>query len=256
VNFSLGKGSVLQVIYRAKKGQVSYGEPIGILLLDTFAPFIPGDVGNATTYQFPVRYRVVKGFTVERLLFQKDTSALELLIEAGQELVKEGVKAITGDCGYMALFQRDLANALGVPVFMSSLLQVPLISKMLGEQEKVGIICAHSKSLDEFLLQAVGIDSAIPTVIRGMENCNYFYKAAIEEIGELDAEQIRKEVVFVAENMVAENPEVKAILLECSMLPPYSAAISEKLKIPVFDYITMINYVYSALVKKEYKGYM
>lgn len=243
------------MIYKAKKGQISYGEPIGILLLDTFAPFIPGDVGNATTYSFPVRYQTVKDFSVTRL-FNKDITALDSLIEAGQELVQAGVKAITGDCGYMALFQKELANELEVPVFLSSLLQVPFISRMLRENEKVGIICANSQIMDSTLLNAVGIHPSVPLHIKGLEGQENFYKAAIEEMGTLDYDQIEKEVVSVAKEMVEEDPQVKAILLECSMLPPYAASVQEAVRIPVFDYVTMINYVYSSLVKKRFDGYM
>ncbi|WP_040209061.1 aspartate/glutamate racemase family protein [Neobacillus jeddahensis] len=243
------------MIYEARKGQVSYGESIGILLLDTFAPFIPGDVGNATTYSYPVRFRKVEGFSVTRL-FNKDLTALDAMVEACQELVNEGVKAITGDCGYMALFQKELAERVEVPIFLSSLLQVPFISQMLSKDEKVGIICADSRILDRELLAEVGVHATIPVCISGLENKEYFYQAAIEEVGTLDAQQIESEVVTAAKEMVEKDPMVKAILLECSMLPPYAAAVQEAVKLPVFDYVTMINYVHSSLVKNRYEGYM
>lgn len=243
------------MVYRARKGQVSYGEAIGILMLESYAPFIPGDVGNASTYGFPVRYRTVKNFTVERL-FNKDMSLLDSVIEAGEELVKDGVKAITGDCGYMALFQQELANCLEVPVFMSSLLQVPFISRMLRADEKVGIICASSNVLDPSLLEAVGIDPKISIHIRGLEDQPYFYQAAVAEVGILNSIEIEKEVISAAKQMVEKDPRVKAILLECSMLPPYGEAVQKAVNLPVFDYITMINYVYSAVVKKKYSGFM
>lgn len=95
------------MLYRANPGQVSYGESIGILLMDTYTPFVPGDVGNATTYSFPVRFQRVQGLTFDQLL-TKDQALVEPLLEAGHELVKEGVRAITGDCGYMAMFQKKL----------------------------------------------------------------------------------------------------------------------------------------------------
>lgn len=243
------------MIYEAKKGQVSYGEPIGILLLDTFAPFIPGDVGNATTYSFPVRFQRIEDFSVKRL-FNKDLTLLDSLVDACQKLVRDGVKAITGDCGYMALFQKELAERIEVPIFLSSLLQVPFISRMLGEDEKVGIICADSRILNRDLLEKVGIHDSIPISINGMEDKEHFYKAALEEVGILDAEQIEKEVVEVAKEMVKNDPKVKAVLLECSMLPPYGAAIHEAIQLPIFDYITMINYVHSAVVKKRFSGHM
>ncbi|HPB84134.1 MAG TPA: aspartate/glutamate racemase family protein, partial [Spirochaetota bacterium] len=92
------------MIIHAKKGQTSYGEAIGILMLDTFTPFIHGDVGNAATFPFPVRYQRVEGFTVTMAL-KKAGSVLDSIIEAAKELEREGVKAITGDCGYMILHQ-------------------------------------------------------------------------------------------------------------------------------------------------------
>ncbi|WP_134704477.1 aspartate/glutamate racemase family protein [Ammoniphilus sp. YIM 78166] len=243
------------MVYRARKGQVSYGEAIGILMLETYAPFIPGDVGNASTYSFPVRYQTVKDFTVDRL-FSKDMSLLDAVKQAGEQLVADGVKAITGDCGYMALFQRELAEHLEVPVFMSSLLQVPFISRMLRAEEKVGILCASSQVLDSTLLNAVGIHPGIGIRVKGLQDQPHFYSAALAEEGFLNSIEIEKEVVAVAKQMVEEDPLVQAILLECSMLPPYAEAVQKAVNLPVFDYITMINYVYSAVVKKRYAGFM
>jgi len=244
------------MLYKAKKGQASYGEAIGILLLDTsFAPYVPGDVANATTYSFPVRFKEINGLTVERI-FNKDISFLSRLIEAGRELVEKGVRAITGDCGFMALFQREVARQLEVPVFLSSLLQLPFLTRIIGEGQKVGIITANSKILDDALLKEVGIKDMNSIYIKGLEGKEYFRKAIIKEVGWLDSEKVKKEVVSTAEEMTKEDPRIKVILLECSCLPPYGAAVQEAVNLPVFDYITMINYIYSAVVKKKYEGFM
>lgn len=243
------------MLLKANKGQVSYGESIGIILLDTFTPFIPGDVGNATTYSFPVRYQTVKGLTFEKLL-QKDRSMLEPILEAGHNLVNEGVKAITSDCGYMAMYQEEVAKELRVPVFLSSLLQIPFISAMLGKDEKIGIICSKASNFENELLVKLGINPNISLVVKGMEGKENFVKAAHEEIGVLDPELIEEEVVDVAKEMVIEDPKVKIILLECSSLPPYAASVQRAVNLPVFDFITMINYLQSALVQSRYTGFM
>ena len=243
------------MIYKANKGQVSYGEAVGIILLDTYTPFIPGDVGNATTFNFPVRYRVIKNYTIERI-FNKDKTGLDDFMNAGKELVKDGVKAITGDCGYMALFQQDLTNELNVPVFLSSLLQVPFISSIIGSNHKVGIICANSAMLNQQLLDAVGINPSTPHFIKGLEGKPHFFEAAIKENGTLDSRELEREVVSIAREMVKEEPLIKAILLECSLLPPYGAAVHQAVNLPVFDYVTMINFVYSAVIKKKFSGFM
>jgi hypothetical protein len=212
------------VIYTTQKGKVSSGEAIGILLLETSVPFIPGDVANATTYSFPVRFRKVEGFSVRRAL-SKDSSVYENLLEGARDLVQQGVRAVTGDCGFMGIHQKKLAGELGVPVFLSSLLQIPFISLLIGENAKVGIITADSKSLSTDLLEAVGVSDPTNLVISGLEDSQQFYQFAIEETGSLDAGAVEKEVVSVARRMVAESPQVRAILLECSLLPPYGAAV-------------------------------
>ena len=243
------------MIYKARRGQASFGEAIGILLLDTFAPYIPGDVANATTYCFPVRFQKVEGFTVERAN-AKDTLIFDSHISAANKLVAQGVRAVTGDCGFMAIHQKEIARRLDVPVFLSSLLQIPFISRIIADGKKVGIITADSRSLDDSLLETIGIDTTENLKIKGMQDQTHFHESIIEEIGILDSERFEKEVVSVAKQIVDEDPSVKAILLECSLLPPYGAAVQEALDMPVFDYVTMINYVYSAVVKKRFEGFM
>lgn len=243
------------MIYTTPKKRFSAGEAIGILLLETAVPFIPGDVANATTYAFPVRFQKVAGFSVRRAL-SRDPAVYDDLRRAAGDLVQQGVRAVTGDCGFMGIHQKKLARELDVPVFLSSLMQIPFISMMIGEQAKVGVITADSKSLNADLLAAVGVADPTHLVIGGLEDSRQFCRFAIEETGSLDAGAVEKEVVTVARGMLAGNPSIRAMLLECSLLPPYGAAIQAALNLPVFDYITMINFVFSAVVKQEYTGYM
>jgi hypothetical protein len=243
------------MIYTTPKGQVSAGEAIGILLLETSVPFIPGDVANATTYAFPVRFQKVRGFSVQRALSQ-DPAVYADLRQAAGDLVQQGVRAVTGDCGFMGIHQKKLAGELGVPVFLSSLLQIPFISLLIGEDAKVGIVTADAKSLNADLLSAVGVYDTANIVVGGLEDSPEFYRFAIAESGSLDAAAVEQEVVAAARNMVADNPQVRALLLECSLLPPYAAAVQAAVNLPVFDYITMINYIFEAVVKRQYSGFI
>ena len=240
------------MIIHAKKGQTSYGEAIGILMLDTFTPFIHGDVGNAATFPFPVRYQRVEGFTVTMAL-KKAGSVLDSIIEAAKELEREGVKAITGDCGYMILHQQKVTQSVSVPVFLSSLLQLPFILSILPDEKKAGIICANSESLDDSLLEAAGIRDTGRLVVHGMQNYPAFHDTFIRETGTLDTEKVRKEMTDAARSLIAEHPDTGAILLECSCLPPYAAAVHEATGLPVFDYITMINHVHAAIAPRRYE---
>lgn len=243
------------MIYQTKPGQVSSGEAIGILLLDTAVPFIPGDVANASTYDYPVRFQKVGGFSVARAI-GKDPAVFEALQSAAEELVGQGVRAVTGDCGFMAFHQRRLAEALDVPVFLSSLLQIPFISAVIGPVEKVGVITADSRSLDDALLAASGVADPDRVAVAGLQDSKAFHSFAIEETGILDSTAVEEEVVAAAQRLVAAHPAVKAVLLECSLLPPYAAAVQQALNLPVFDYITMIDFVFRAVVKRTYVGFM
>lgn len=243
------------MIYHARKGQVSSGQAIGILLLDTAVPFIPGDVANATTYDFPVRFRRVEGFSVAKAL-GGDPSIYPHLKAAAEDLAGQGVRAVTGDCGFMAFHQRQLARELDLPVFLSSLLQIPFMLNLLGDGGKVGVLTADSRCLTPALLAAVGVTAGDRLVIEGLETRRRFYRFAIEEIGPLDTETVEAEVVAAAQAVAARDPAVRALLLECSLLPPYAAAVQAAVGLPVFDYITMINFVFSAVVRRPYAGFL
>ena len=113
---------------RLKGGFTNYGESIGILMLDTHFPRPPGDIGNARSYDFPVRYKIVKNAYTDRIMgHTPDPELIGSFVDAARELEAEGVKAITTSCGFLAPFQKHLAEAVSIPVFASSLLQVPMI---------------------------------------------------------------------------------------------------------------------------------
>ncbi|MBN9467171.1 MAG: aspartate/glutamate racemase family protein [Bosea sp.] len=236
------------------KSQSWYGQPIGILILDAAYPCVPGNVGNATTYDFPVCYQEVRGASIERLLTQRDPALAEPFVEAARELERRGVRAITGACGFMALFQRQVAGAVEIPVFLSSLMQVPFIHAATGKP--VGIITANASLLRAEHFDLLGISPSIPKSIAGMETQPEFRSAILEEKGTLDSAAIEAEVVAVARDLIGQAPETGAILLECSDLPPYARAVQEAVDRPVFDFNTMINYMHGAIVRRRYSGHL
>lgn len=243
------------MLYRvARTSQSWYGETIGILILNAAYPCIPGNVGNATTFPFPVRYEEVQGATIDRLLNQQDPQLAEPFVRAAQRLRDQGVRAVTGACGFMALFQREVAAALDVPVFLSSLMQIPFIHQITAKP--IGIITADASRLTPRHFENCAIPAGLPMAIAGMENQQEFREAVLEEKGTLNSAQIEAEVVGVAQGLVAANPEVGAIVLECSDLPPYAHAVQTATGLPVFDFITMIEYVHRALVRMPYNGFM
>ncbi|MDX1430855.1 MAG: aspartate/glutamate racemase family protein [Gammaproteobacteria bacterium] len=242
------------MIYRARRDQVVYGQAIGIIMMETFMPFPPGSPGNASTFRYPVRYELVRGATMERVVYRPDPALREPFLAAGRRLVADGVRAVSGNCGFMIQFQDDMARELPVPVFMSSLLQLPFVSRLLGPREKVGIITASRRTLtEEHLLAACG-GADIPLAVAGMEERPCFHAAIHAEQGELDFDRVEAEVVAVALEL-AEGEGVKAILFECTDLPPYAAAVQDATGLPVFDFTTMADHVFSGLVRRRFDGW-
>jgi hypothetical protein len=234
--------------------RVHYGTTLGVLVMQSRVPCVPGSVSNASSYGYPVIHRVVKGLDVQRLVFQGDLSLAEPVIEEARELEKAGVSAITADCGYMALFQNQVAAAVKVPVCLSSLLQVRFMLSLLPPGRKVGVVCADAKSLRPAILEAVGITPSSPVVIAGMNGKPAFWSAIMDENGELDSDAIEREVVEVSSELVSKHPDIGALLLECSEFPAYAAAVQAAVRRPVFDFMTMLNYVYASLAQKRYSG--
>jgi hypothetical protein len=243
--------------FHAKRGQVGYGFSIGVLMLDCNIPFVPGDVGNASTYDFPVQYLLVPGATGDAVIRRQDPALTPRFIEAAEQLVGQGVRAITGDCAYMGAYQRDVADAVDVPVFISSLMQVPLVLSMLRADQKLAVLVANGETVGNRLLEPVGIvgEARERCVFRGLEDKEQFRSVFLEETGDIDVARIEDEMVQTAAEVLETEPSIGAYLFECSDMPPYSAAVQRATGLPVFDWIGFINYVHHAVVRMPYQGF-
>jgi hypothetical protein len=237
---------------KVRGGRNLYGHPIGILVLDTVFPRIPGDIGHAATFPFPVLYHKVRNASPSRVVREGDPALLEGFIQGARALEAGGVLAITTSCGFLAMFQRQLAEAVRVPVFTSALQMVPLVSRMLGPDRTVGILTVEGRALGPRHLAGAGIAEDIPVVIWGLEGGQAFTPVLLDNELELDVDAARRENVDAAREMVERHPEVGAIVLECTNMPPYAAAIREATGLPVFDITSLIRMVYAALVPPVY----
>lgn len=229
----------------------SAGHAIGIIAVDLIYPKLPGNVANATTYNYPVLYKKVN-FNIEKL-FVGDPKIENEIIAAARELEAEGVRAIIGACGYFAHFQKQVAEAVNVPVFLSSLCQIPVIKMGLKQSQKIAVFAASGENLNDKLLQNVGVDSK-DFVIQNIGNLESFAPIRWGKT-KLDNARLTKDLVEVTRSLIKEQPDIGAILLECSDLPPYASDIQRASGLPVFDFITLINWVQQAVVQKRYFGY-
>jgi len=239
------------------KGGINYyGMAIGVLGADSRFPKPPGHIKHAPSFEFPILYRTIPGATIQRILHQPDDGLREQVCEVARELEREGVRAITGSCGFLALFQRVLCDSVNVPVYASSLIQIPLVHHMLPNNKRVGVLTADSSCLTDQHLRAVGADG-IPVAIEGMEESQEFRDVILDaRRDDMDFDQVRTEVVAAAERLQSANPDLGAIVLECTDMPPYAHAVQRATGLPVFDLTTLTNMVYQAVVRRPYTGFM
>ncbi|MEJ2096328.1 MAG: aspartate/glutamate racemase family protein [Deltaproteobacteria bacterium] len=219
---------------------------VGILMLDTTFPRIPGDIGNPNTFSFPVIYKVVKGAFPDIVLTNPDSALLDAFLMAAQELVQKGVKAISTSCGLLAIFHRQLVAALDVPVYTSSLLQIHMLQSIVKENQTIGVITVSAPSLTARHFAGVGIEHCSPVII-GMEAAEEFSSVFIRGKSTIDVEKCRKEMETAALKLKRAHSNIGAIVLECTNMPPYSRAVQKAAGVPVFDVVTMLNYAYAAL---------
>ncbi len=232
-----------------KGGFTNYGQEIGILMLDTIFPRIPGDIGNARSYNFPVRYKVVKGAKTDKIMRDEpDLDMLKPFIQAAQELEREGVKAITTSCGFLSPFQKEIASAVSIPVFTSALILVPLVRAMLNREKAIAIFTERAHHLNERHFNGVGWSSKdIPVIIKGMKENAVFPSVFIGNSFDLKSEILEQEMEEMAREVMAENPDTGAIVLECTNMGPFSRNIQAIAGVPVFGINNLFELIHYAV---------
>lgn len=249
---------------KARKDHRCYGMGLGIIILDDVYPGFPGDVRNASAFPFPVQYEIVEGVDIWALVHEEDKSpCLEPIRKAAKKLESMGCRAIAAECGYFAYFQKDIAGYVDVPVFMSSLLQVPLAQQLIGPDRVVGIMAARSAQLLQIHLKAVGIQLGSNYVITGAEDdgaCtefeNLWYAPTRPDPPEAYYDKAEKEFLKVAVDFYKAHPNMGAMMLECTGMQPFARAIQREIDIPIFSWGTLLDFAYSVAVHRDYYGHV
>jgi len=226
-------------------GKTVYGAQIGILMLKTRFPRLRGDPGHADSWRFPVLYKIVNGATPQRVVRESAHGLLEPMIDAARELVDIGVDGIATNCGFLSLFQAELASACRVPVATSSLMQVPWVQAMLPPGKRVGVITISKATLTTRHLECAGAASDTP--IEGTDEGNEFSRAILGDELQLDIELARQDILEAGLRLVERHPDVAAIVLECTNMVPFSAELSDAVSLPVFDFYSFVTWLQSGL---------
>lgn len=212
---------------------------LGVVMLETRFPRPTGDIGNPASFAFPVRYQVVRGASPRRVVAERAAGLLAPFIEAARALERAGCAAIVTSCGFLALFQDEMAQAVGVPFASSSLLQLPAVAAGLQAGLRPGVLTISAESLGRDHLLGAGADPDTP--VAGVACDGEFARAILGDQPELDIAKLQKEVLEAGARLLADHADVGAIILECTNMPPYASALRAATGLPVYDALTLAN---------------
>jgi len=234
---------------------------LGVIRLDYDYPPACGDIDCPDTYGYDVYYKVVPGLTFEMAQMGKMTNAVQQrFIESCHWLIDEKkVNVITGDCGFMVYFQEvalSIAKSKPVCFVMSSLLQLKSIQATLSPNDEIFVLTANGVALGNMapaFEAACGFSIVDPRVkIVGCEDVPGF--EAVADGGKVNVAKVDPGIVALVNDKLKKNPKVKAILLECTELPPYANSLRASTGLPVWDVISACNYVVSSYLNEPRYG--
>ena len=233
----------------AHGGKTVYGARVGILMLEALFPRIPGDMCNALTWPFPVLFKVVRGATAARVA-ERSQGMREDFMVAAEELVAEGADGITTNCGFLALYQDNLAERCGVPVAASSLMQIPFIERLLPPGKRAGVVTFSTATLEADHLVAAGARPDTP--VAGTENGVEFCRFIRENDTRMDVAAAEQDLLDAGRDLVSRHPEVGAVILECTNMTPYARAMSEALALPVYSIYSFVCWFHAGLAPRDF----
>ena len=216
--------------------------PLGILMLDTRFPRIVGDIGNAASFDFPVIFRRMEGIgSADAVTTHPDRPRVLAALKANAEaLAAEGAVGLSTSCGFLALYQDELAALSPVPVATSALLHIRAL-----KGRRVGVITASARNLTPAHFAAVGAPEDTPFV--GLPEDSSFASTFLKNGLTLDRARVEEEAVAAGRDLVARHPGVDTVVLECTNLPPYKPALECALGLPVFDVLDLLRGFYAGL---------
>jgi len=247
---NIGDGTAGGAEMKVTGGKALNGASVGILMLEARFPRILGDMGNAATWNFPVHYRVVRGASPDRVVRQGGIGLLPAFLDAARDLVSDGVDGITTNCGFLSLFQAELAQATGVPVAASSLMQVAAVNALLPRGRRSGILTISASTLTPAHLAAAGVPLGTP--IGTTEGGAEFTRVVLGNELELDFDAARADNIDAARKLVAENPDLGALVLECTNMTPYAADMRAATGLPVFTIESFVTWFQSGLSPRRF----
>ncbi|WMY11049.1 aspartate/glutamate racemase family protein [Paraburkholderia phenoliruptrix] len=211
-----------------------FEKTLGILQIESEPLKFPGGMSYPGTFDFPVRRLMVRGATTPRVI-DGDKSICDAFVTHARQLEHEGVAAIVSNCGFTGLFQAEVSAAVSIPVALSTLVMVPFVASTLPPGRKVGILTYDSDKLtDEHFVSAGWSRSGIPVSIAGIQGTDT-WRRFLEPVPDIKLSELIGEVLMAARSLLKRDPEVGALVFECTAFPLAADTVRSETGLPVFD---------------------
>ena len=224
------------------KSSRSAGEssPVGVLLLESTYMDLPGGMGRADSFDFRVIQEPVSGAQTEIIASSRFAALKDGYVAAALKLRDSGVSMITANCGFSVAFQEPVANAVGLPTMMSSLMLAPLLDRIFNSQ--IGILTFSAADIDQTRRAAAGWSADMNPAIADVSKSAAWMAMRSRTRPELDYARMEEDLHDVARRLCDEhNP--KAILVECTAMLPFETALHGWTNLPIFGVTTFLHYL-------------
>ena len=218
---------------------------VSLLQLDTDFLRVPGDVGCRDTFCEPLEIIRIPNATVDQIVTDQP-SQIDLSPFLDAIVAAEG-DIIATSCGFLAPFQSQLQAVTDRPVIASALDQLVDIADFFNADE-VGILTFDAGKLGKNHLPASAVDFA--NRIYGLAANSHLRDVISNDRRDLDITLATQDVQSALRPCL--DQPIKALVLECTNLPPYKAAIRQMLDVPIFDILSAIEKLAPNTIQPEF----
>ena len=215
---------------------------IGIMMLDTRFPRIEGDIGNAASFDHPVTYLTIERARVDRIVRNRhlEDEMIDAFVQGAILLEQQGARVIGTSCGFMAPYQETISRAVKVPVLVSALVLMPFLRTLYGPDAPFGVLTFDADNLQPFHFNTC-FDQNIS--IQGLPKYGELFQCITNDQTTLNRELAQKEVLEATDRLLKNQPDIRAIIIECTNISPYKAAIRQRTGLNVFDLVDALQWM-------------
>ena len=213
---------------------------ISLIQLDTSFPRIPGDIGAAETWSCGLDVRRIPDLSVAQVI---NAAPGDTDISAAEEAVKTASgDLVATSCGFLCYWQDRLAATCRAPFISSALLDLPRLTQVFPGDE-LAIL-----TFDNEVLAAPAFAAALGGFagpVLGLPPRAHLRQVIAGDLPHLDPALAEAELIDLVAGLVrdraAAGSPLRALLLECTNLPPYKQALKARFDLQIFDILTLID---------------